>query len=194
MGRSLGVTGASCPHGPGAGGPAVRAACVVVSVGAAAMSEGRWPQGSRFVSCCPAGTRGPRPAPAPLPSAHRRPASGPLTAGREGAGWMRAAGRWWPPRPPAAPYAHAVAYSSHVPGLPSCHRHNYCSHGRGTCACRDPPVSLGLYCRCYSFPGRGLPSAGLSQTAAGPIHHGAGQLLWELLPGGGLCMLLDKWP
>lgn len=42
--------------------------------------------------------------------------------GEEGAGW---------PCPPAAPYAHAFAYSCHVPGLPSCHHHNYHSYGRG---------------------------------------------------------------
>lgn len=58
-----------------------------------------------------------------------------LTVRPEDAGWTWAAGEGgegWP-YPPAAPYAHALAYSSHVPGLPSCHCHNYCSHGWGKC-------------------------------------------------------------
>lgn len=34
--------------------------------------------------------------------------------------------------PPAAPYAHALVYSSHVPGLPSCQCYNYASIAAGS--------------------------------------------------------------
>lgn len=133
--------------------------------------RGRWLRGSCSVACCWA-AGGPALALGPAPGR-----TGDLCRGLRQSGVRVQAARGqpgggWLPRPPAVPYAHAVAYSSHVPGPPSCHCHNYYSHGRGTCACGDPPVSLGLYCRCYSLPGHGLPSAGLLKTAAIPIHHG----------------------
>lgn len=40
-------------------------------------------------------------------------------------------GRGWP-CPPAAPYAHALVYSSHVPGLPSCRCYNYAATAAGS--------------------------------------------------------------
>lgn len=91
-----------------------------------------------------------------------------------GSGWTWAAGEggMGRPCPPAAPYAHALAYSSHVPGLPSCHCHNQRSHGWGKCGHRDPLVSLELYYRCYSLSGHSLPSVGFLKTALIPIHHG----------------------
>lgn len=77
-----------------------------------------------------------------------------------------------------------AACSSHVAGLPSCHRRNDCRHGWGVCSCGDPLVASEPHRSCCSLPGRGclLP---VSKTAVIPIRPGGWPTLQGQLSGAG---------